>query len=95
VAIRWVKSLNIGGAYGQLGLRLDSRSSILGRKNYDPMWQPNSLVARISGLGGLAVLISFGLALAALFKNEPPLLAYLLCFSVYLVSFYIFDNYVP
>jgi hypothetical protein len=42
-------------------------------KLYDPMWQPQSLVGRINGLGGTAVVVSFVLAIMSLFKDEPPL----------------------
>jgi hypothetical protein len=58
-------------------------------KEYEPMWQPSSVVGRINGLGGLAVLVSFGLALAALFKNEPAL-AGLLAFFLSLFSFLLY-----
>jgi hypothetical protein len=37
------------------------------------MWQPGSIAARLNGLGGLGVFVSFAFAIAALFKDEPPL----------------------
>jgi hypothetical protein len=58
-------------------------------KQYDPMWQPHSLVGRINGLGGVATIISFVLAMVSLFKNEPPL-AGLLALFLSMASFLLY-----
>ena len=49
-------------------------------KLYDPGWQPQSLVGQINGLGGIAIIISFVLAIMSLFRNEPPLAGLLALF---------------